>query len=727
MTQLRINMTPAGTGDTTPPSISIIFAQKVGSTGWTLAITTDEGDGALYYLVTQGTATKAQVLAGATQPVTQSGEQIISGSGLSPSSTYRVYVLHQDAAGNDSPVLVSNPFTTDELGSGSGSVAIQIMGRSDLEVAPEAVWFRADVTDSSVTATNAIGSYDESFHKLTYIWDFGDPGAASDKLTNVPLAHNDLNKAYGKHAAHVYTSPGTYTVTCTVYAENRTLIGVDTQQVIVGDPDTLFTGNRTILLDPAGAGDSAAYPGSQVVTTVNQARNAVMNTAGACRVLVKRGITITTSDRFSITNPATTNLYVGTYGSGARPVMNMSSGILTLNNGFSGDVVFTGLDFYGPYDELTASGATATGIDGFDATGCPMKMVDDCTIDGYKLAIHPTEAGSDANWAMTVVNNTLIRNAGNYSCFARGQLEKVAFLGASMTHNPLAAASGAQIGNGNSQGNVRFSGRARAIMSVCELFSKFGWSVQAIVEEQSTVRNNTGNSPEFMAVYDRVVMEGGWEVWNSGDNQSTNHQTNNILLEKCLLLGASTTRALMQIGNVGITVRNGILIRPNSPYKDQSWQGFVEVQDNNDFQDPNARLSMINCTYVQAQSSANHSGIAQGTVWNDNGRTFNTFENVNGVLYTPNNTGVQPFDPVFEAADLVVSGGGTFNPRYAGFRQRSNSLETQFATPDDAVKLWRPTTGSPLIGAATGVVAYDDYLGNVRPASADMGAVQNAL
>jgi hypothetical protein len=43
------------------------------------------------------------------------------------------------------------------------------------------------------------------------------------------------------------------------------------------------------------------------------------------------------------------------------------------------------------------------------------------------------------------------------------------------------------------------------------------------------------------------------------------------------------------------------------------------------------------------------------------------------------------------------------------------------------VKLWRPTTGSPLIGAATGVVAYDDYLGNVRPASADVGAVQNAL
>jgi hypothetical protein len=725
MTTLTLNMTLAGVVDATAPTLSALLAAHVGATGWTAAVDTNEAGGTLFYVVTRNaTETPATIQAGASQSVTQTGQQVMSGSGLSPSTGYRVHAFHRDASGNDSAVLSSNEFTTDELGSGSGTVTIQIMNRSDQQVAPEAVWFRANVSDASVNQNLSLGAYDESFHKLTYIWDFGDPGAASDKLTNVPVAHNDLNKAYGKQAAHVYASPGIYTVTCTVYAENRTLIGSDMQQVIVGDPDTLFTGNRTILLDPAGAGDSAAYPGSQVVTTVNQARNAVMNTAGACRVLVKRGITMTTSDRFAMSNPATTNLYVGTYGSGARPVMNMNSGILTLNNGFSGDVVFTGLDFYGPYDEMTASGATVTGIDGFDATGCPMKMVDDCTIDGYKLAIHPTEAGNENNWVMTIVNNTSIRNAGNYSCFSRGAFENVAFIGSSMAHNPFAAASGAQIGNGNSQGPMRFTGSARGIISVCELFSKFGWSPSANVEEQSCVRNNTNNVPTYMALYDRVVFEGGQEVWNSGDNQSSNHQTNNILLEKCLLLGASTTVSLMQIGNVGITIRNTIMVRPNSPFKFGDWDGFIAVQDNNNFQDPNARLSCINCTFVQAQSSANHAGVNQAIIWNDKGRTFNTFENVNGVLHTPNNTGVQPFDPVFDAADLPVAGGGTFNPRYAGFRQRSNALETQFATPDDAVKLWRPGTGSPLIGAATGVVAYDDYLGNVRGANPDRGAVE---
>jgi hypothetical protein len=150
---------------------------------------------------------------------------------------------------------------------------------------------------------------------------------------------------------------------------------------------------------------------------------------------------------------------------------------------------------------------------------------------------------------------------------------------------------------------------------------------------------------------------------------------------------------------------------------------FIAIQNNNNFQDPNARLSYINCTSCW-RKAVRTMRRSQGIVFNKNTRTFNTFENVSGVLYTPNNTGVQPFDPVFEAIALPLAGGGTFSPRYAGFRQRSNALETQFATPDDTVKLWRPGAGSPLIGAASGVVAYDDYLGNLRGANPDRGVVE---
>jgi hypothetical protein len=459
-------------------------------------------------------------------------------------------------------------------------------------------------------------------------------------------------------------SPGIYTVTCTVYAENRTLIGSDTQQVIVGDPDTLFTGNRTILLDPAGAGDSAAYPGSQVVTTVNQARNAVMNTAGACRVLVKRGITMTTSDRFSITNPATTNLYVGTYGSGARPVMNMNSGILTLNNGFSGDVVFTGLDFYGPYDELTASGATVTGIDGFDATGCPMKMVDDCIIDGYKLAIHPTEAGNENNWVMTIVNNTSIRNAGNYSCFSPcgATLKTSRSLDRPWPITRWPQRQGPRSETATRKAHAVHGARARASCPSASCSASSDGAHRRMSEEQSCVRNNTNNVPTYMALYDRVVFEGGQEVWNSGDNQSSNHQTNNILLEKCLLargLDHGVAHADRQCRDHGI--RNTIMVRPNSSFQIRGLGWLYRRSGQQQFPGPQC-APILYQLHLRAGPVEREPSGEPGDIWNDNGRTFNTFENVNGVLYTPNNTGVQPFDPVFDAARSACRGRRRLQP-----------------------------------------------------------------
>jgi PKD repeat protein len=542
----------------------------------------------------------------------------------------------------------------------------------------------------------------------------------------VPVAHNDLNKAYGKQAAHVYRSPGAYTVTCTVYAENRTLIGSDTFQITVNDPDAHFTGNRNILLKPDGQPE-AAYPGAQVVTSVQAARDRVMQTAGACRILIPRGITITTTQTFQITNPATTNLYIASYGTGARPVLSIDANAIGANNGYGGDIVITGMQFNGPYDELTQTGATRIFLNVRDSPGGGrMNLIDDCIVDGYRHVYYPTGGYAENVWTMTVIHNSLSRNAGLYHLFADGNWENVAVLGCPFAHNPLAAATGAtQDAKQNSQGTMRMTGRARVILSVCELFSKFGWGTGTYTEEQSCVRNNTSNRPEYMIICDRVVFESGWEVFNTGDNQSSNHEVNNILLEKCLLLGSSTTLTLIQVGNTGITVRNTIMVRPNSPYRDRSWDAFLAAHTDN-FADPNSRLSCINCTFVQAQSAANHSGAPQATIWDANGKTFNTFENLNGVVYTPNNPSAQPFDPQFDALDLPVAGGGDFNPRYAGYRQRNEALQTQFATPDDAVKLWRPAVGSPLIGAATGVVAYDDYLGNVRPASASPGAVEAA-
>jgi hypothetical protein len=100
--------------DAIAPSLSNLLASKVGSTGWTAVVDTNEANGSLFYVVSQNaTENEATVLAGTSQPVTQTGEQTVSGSGLSPSTTYRLHILHRDAAGNSSPVLSSDEFTTD--------------------------------------------------------------------------------------------------------------------------------------------------------------------------------------------------------------------------------------------------------------------------------------------------------------------------------------------------------------------------------------------------------------------------------------------------------------------------------------------------------------------------------------------------------------------------------------------------------------------------------------
>jgi hypothetical protein len=132
---------------------------------------------------------------------------------------------------------------------GSGRVAISILARTQAELAPDGVFFRASVDDPGIVQATGRSGYDPSFHDCTYIWDFGDPGAVSDKVVNLPAAHNDLNCAYGKEVGHVFTRPGRHTVTCTVYGPEGP-VGSDALDIEVGDPDRAFAPEQTILLDP---------------------------------------------------------------------------------------------------------------------------------------------------------------------------------------------------------------------------------------------------------------------------------------------------------------------------------------------------------------------------------------------------------------------------------------------------------------------------------------------
>lgn len=115
--------TPA---DVTPPTLSSPVAASTGTTTGTAAVTTNEGNGRGYLVVTLSSTppSKAQVKAGQNDGGTAAAyadSQVVSGIGevpyllesLTEGTTYYAHFMHEDAAGNQSDVASSASFTTD--------------------------------------------------------------------------------------------------------------------------------------------------------------------------------------------------------------------------------------------------------------------------------------------------------------------------------------------------------------------------------------------------------------------------------------------------------------------------------------------------------------------------------------------------------------------------------------------------------------------------------------
>lgn len=100
-------------GDTTAPTLTSPAGTQTGSTTASGTVSTDEGNGTLYYLASvNATETAATVKAAASQAVSGTGSQSVSFTGLTASTTYYAHYCHRDAAGNDSTVSNSASFTT---------------------------------------------------------------------------------------------------------------------------------------------------------------------------------------------------------------------------------------------------------------------------------------------------------------------------------------------------------------------------------------------------------------------------------------------------------------------------------------------------------------------------------------------------------------------------------------------------------------------------------------
>jgi hypothetical protein len=120
------------TADVTAPILTSAIGSSTGAATAQGQVTTDEGNGTLYWVVTQSvtTPTVAQIKAGqddlgaaaddsGSQAVSGTGAQTVNSSGLSQGTTYYFHFVQTDAATNDSNAITSNAFTPAALPLGS--------------------------------------------------------------------------------------------------------------------------------------------------------------------------------------------------------------------------------------------------------------------------------------------------------------------------------------------------------------------------------------------------------------------------------------------------------------------------------------------------------------------------------------------------------------------------------------------------------------------------------
>jgi hypothetical protein len=195
------------------------------------------------------------------------------------------------------------------------SVTINDGGSGDARVAPRLIKFSAKNTTSSETT--------KPFRDLIYYWDFGDTDTTSTWPTHGGVMPARLrNRFKGPVAAHVYETAGTYTWRCWALNPVTDTIVSTSGSVTILSPDSVYPTTNTICFANSGQDFVGAPSAASQITTASF--NTAMSSAGNWkRLLFRRGGTYSITSIPSAAN--FTGLSIGSFGSGADPIINLSA------------------------------------------------------------------------------------------------------------------------------------------------------------------------------------------------------------------------------------------------------------------------------------------------------------------------------------------------------------------------------------------------------------------
>ena len=109
--------------------------------------------------------------------------------------------------------------------------------------------------------TSELSGVTDTFRQLTYEFNFDDPDSGV-----WPISGQSKNTEIGGPvAAHIFTEPGTYVISCTARRGAEEATGYVT--ITVQDPNVVYSGTNTIFVSPSG-NFSNAPSGAQTVTSL---------------------------------------------------------------------------------------------------------------------------------------------------------------------------------------------------------------------------------------------------------------------------------------------------------------------------------------------------------------------------------------------------------------------------------------------------------------------------
>jgi hypothetical protein len=486
----------------------------------------------------------------------------------------------------------------------NASFTIQLVDGCTDVVAPYGAVFRATgLTGFNVSEPSGdTNVYDPTQHRITFIWDFDDPGYTPATVPNIPTAWRNANLAYGKQVAHVWNTPGSYTVSCFAF-DTAGNWGTATytfaqggNSPVIGDPSLVFSTNKTICVSQAGDFTDAPVASTKV-TSIAAARAAMQSLWGSgqrsMRLLIRAGETFTDTglagDLSGGGDPGNPRdnlkgLYIGVFGAGPRPVFRKTlpgspDFISFPDRADCRQLVVADIDFRGNW-----SAATETGSDlgaGSTLYTAGFNLFHRCRFDGFG------SAPSDHDMPRPIVfSDTEITNWGNYGAYCDSRF--FVFLGCDVHQDEDALngigqdVGGQQITElGNRHGPFRSGSRGYdSIFSGTSFFSRNGWfpSGGGTTAQQSFEQACIRFMQHFIAegtnlrrhhhVWDRCSFEGGDAVAAVGPSVPPNNfiETNskNMVIDKCLFVGtAATYSSLLGISLSGVTIRNSVFYRHN--------------------------------------------------------------------------------------------------------------------------------------------------------------------